>query len=128
MEEVFKKADNSDEINVDGENLRNLRFANNVAVFNNNNKIWKKNPKCEKKTPLKQSELKKSESWPKNTQGREEKKMTNHADSEDILIYQKKKPWKSDKIQEPRTNHTPQDTTKEEICARTRAAWCWKTR
>ena len=49
--------------------------------------MWKK------KTPLKQSELKKSESWPKNTQGREEKKKkTNHADSEDILIYQKTPP------------------------------------
>ena len=34
------------------------------------------------------------------------KYMTNHADSEDILIDQQKN-WKSDRIQIPRTNHTP---------------------
>ena len=42
MEEVFKKADISKGINVDGENLTNLRFADDVALFN------------EKKTPNKQ--------------------------------------------------------------------------
>ena len=32
-EEVFKKADISEGINVDGENLTNLRFADDVALF-----------------------------------------------------------------------------------------------
>ena len=34
MEEVFKKADISEGVNVDGENLTNLRFADDVALFN----------------------------------------------------------------------------------------------
>ena len=34
MKEVFKKADVSEGINVDGENLPNLGFANDVALFN----------------------------------------------------------------------------------------------
>ena len=34
MEEVFKKANISESINADGENLTNLRFANDVALFN----------------------------------------------------------------------------------------------
>ena len=33
MEEVFKKADISEGISVGGENLTNLRFANDVALF-----------------------------------------------------------------------------------------------
>ena len=33
MEEVFKKADITEGINVDGENLANLRFADDVALF-----------------------------------------------------------------------------------------------
>ena len=37
MEEVFKKADISGGVNVDGENLTNLRFADDVALFNKTN-------------------------------------------------------------------------------------------
>ena len=46
MEEVFKKADISEGVNVDGENLTNLRFADDVALFNETTKqIEKKNLK-----------------------------------------------------------------------------------
>ena len=41
MEEVFKKADISEGINVDGENLTNLRFADDAAIFNKQNKTNK---------------------------------------------------------------------------------------
>ena len=34
MEEVFKKVDISEGVNVDGEHLTNLRFADDVALFN----------------------------------------------------------------------------------------------
>ena len=34
MEKVFKKADSSERFTVDGENLTNLRFADDVALFN----------------------------------------------------------------------------------------------
>ena len=34
MEEVFKKADSSEDTNVDGENLTNLEFADDAALFN----------------------------------------------------------------------------------------------
>ena len=34
MEEVFKKADISEGVNVDGENFTNLRLADDVAHFN----------------------------------------------------------------------------------------------
>ena len=38
MEEVFKKADIFVGVNVDGENLTNLRFADDVALFNKTTK------------------------------------------------------------------------------------------
>ena len=38
MEEVFKKADISYGINADGENLTNLRFPDDVALFKEKNK------------------------------------------------------------------------------------------
>ena len=41
MEKVFKKADISEGINVDGENLTNLRFADDVALFNEKTKQMK---------------------------------------------------------------------------------------
>ena len=41
VEEVFEKADISEGISVDGENHTNLRFADDVAVFNKNAKEWK---------------------------------------------------------------------------------------
>ena len=56
MEEVFKKADISEGINVDGEKLTNLRSADNAALFNEKTKQMEKNT-------LKQSEIRKSESW-----------------------------------------------------------------
>ena len=62
MEEVFKKADISEGVNVDRENLTNLRFADDVSLFNKTTRQMKK-----KKTP-KQSKLRQSESWLKNTQ------------------------------------------------------------
>ena len=42
MEEVFKNADISEGINVDGENLTNLRFADDVALFNEKTKQMEK--------------------------------------------------------------------------------------
>ena len=60
MEEVFKKADISEGVNVDGENLTNLRFAYDVALFNETTKQMEKTPE--------QSKLRKPESWLKNTQ------------------------------------------------------------
>ena len=54
----------------------------------------------------------------------------NYSDSEGILIEQGRGGMKtSDKIQIPRTNYTPQNTTKEEKYARIRAAWsCFRER
>ena len=78
MEEIFKTADISEGVNVDGENLTNLRFADDVALFNETTK------QMEKKKPPEQSKLRKPESWLKG----KTKYMTNHADSEDILIDQ----------------------------------------
>ena len=42
MEEVFKKADISEGVNVDGESLTNLRFADDVALFNETRQMEKK--------------------------------------------------------------------------------------
>ena len=66
----------------------------------------------------KQSELRKSESWPRNTQ-RKTKYMANHADSEDILI---KKKFKVTDFKYLGQNTHLKDTAKEEIYARIRAA------
>ena len=44
MEAVFKRADISDGINVDGENLTNLRLADDVALFNEQSKQTQKKP------------------------------------------------------------------------------------
>ena len=41
MEEVFKKADISAEIDVDGETLTNLGFVDDVALFNKKQNEWK---------------------------------------------------------------------------------------
>ena len=51
-----------------------------MLLFSTTKQKWK---------TLKQSELRKSESWPKNTQGKTKYK-TSHADSENILMDQKK--------------------------------------
>ena len=60
MKEVFKKADISEGVNVDGESLTNLRFAGDVALFNETSKQMEKTHE--------QSKLRKPESWLKNTQ------------------------------------------------------------
>ena len=53
MKEVFKKAGISEVLDIDGENLTNLRFANDVALFSE-----KKQQQMEKKHLIfKQSEL-----------------------------------------------------------------------
>ena len=81
---------------------------------------FQRNNKTNGKT-LRQSELRKSESWLKIHQGKTEY-ITNHADSEDILTDQQK----NEKVTEfkylEQTTHL-KDTTKEEIYARIRAAW-----
>ena len=59
MEEVFKKADISEGVNVDGENLTNVRLADDVALFNETTKQMEKTPE--------QFKLRKPESWLKNT-------------------------------------------------------------
>ena len=59
MEEVFKKAEISGGVNVDGENLSNLRFADDVALLNETSKQMEKTHE--------QSKLRKHESWLKNT-------------------------------------------------------------
>ena len=43
MEEVFTKADISEGVNVDGENLTKLRFADDVALFNETTRLMEKN-------------------------------------------------------------------------------------
>ena len=55
-----RQTDISEGVNVDGENLTNLRFADDVALFNETTKQMEKT--------LKQSEHRKSESWLNNTQ------------------------------------------------------------
>ena len=97
MAEVFKK-DISEGVNVDGENLTNLRFADDVALFNETAKQMEKHLNNLSSESLKVGlKIHKGKT----------KYMTNHADSEDILIDQQKD-WKSDRIQIPRTNYTPQ--------------------
>ena len=76
MEEVFKKADISEGVNVDGENLNNLRFAD-VALFNETTNKWKKHLNRLNSESLKVGlKIHKGKT----------KYMTNHADSEDIII------------------------------------------
>ena len=41
MDEVFKKAEISEGVNVDGENLTNLRFADDVALVNETKQMEK---------------------------------------------------------------------------------------
>ena len=112
MEEVFKKADISERVNVDGENLTNLRFADDVAFFNETTK--------QMETHLNNLNSESLKVGLKIHKGKT-KYMTNHADSEDILIDQQK----IEKVTEfkylGQTTHL-KDTTKEEIYARIRAA------
>ena len=81
MEEVFKKADISERVNVDGENLTNLRFADDVALFNETTKQKEKHLNNLNSESLKVGlKIHKGKS----------KYMTNHADSEDIPTDQQK--------------------------------------
>ena len=117
MEEVFKKADISEGVNVDGENLTNLRFADDVAFFNETTKQMEKHLNNLNPESLKVGlKIHKGKT----------KYMTNHAHSEDILIDQQK----IEKVTEfkylRQTTHlkdTTKYTTKEEIYVRIRAAW-----
>ena len=113
MDEVFKKVDISEGVNVDGENLTNLRFADDVALFNETTKQMEKHLNNLNSESLKVGlKIHKGKT----------KYMTNHADSEDILIDQQK----IEKVTEIKylgqTTHL-KDTTKEEIYARIRAVW-----
>ena len=81
MEEVFKKADISYGANADGENLTNLRFADDVALFNETTKQMEKHLNNLNSESLKVGlKIHKGKT----------KYMTNHADSKDILIDQQK--------------------------------------
>ena len=81
MEEVFKKVEISEGVNVDGENLSNLRFADDVALFNETTKQMEKHLNNLNSESLKVGlKIHKGKT----------KYMTNHADSEDILIDQQK--------------------------------------
>ena len=64
MEKVSKMANILEGINVDEEHIINLRFTDDVALFN------EKQNKTNGKT-FKHSKLRKSESWPKNKQGKD---------------------------------------------------------
>ena len=81
MEEVFKKAEISEGVNVDGEDFTNLRFANDVALFNETTKQMDKHLNSLNSESMKVG-LK--------THNGKTKYITNHADSEDILIDQQK--------------------------------------
>ena len=113
MEEAFKKADISEGVNVDGKNLTNLRFADDVALFNETTKQMEKHLNNINSESLKVG-LKIHKGKTKYT--------TNHADSEDILIDQQK----IEKVTEfkylGQTIHL-EDTTKEEIYARMELFW-----
>ena len=113
MEEVFKKAEISEGVNVDGENLSNLRFADDGALLNETSKQMEKHMNNLNSESMKVGlKIHKGKT----------KYMTNYADNEDILIGQQK----IEKVTEfkylGQTTHL-KDTTKEEIYARIRAGW-----
>ena len=81
MEEVFQKADISEAVNVDGENLTYLRFADDIAIFNETTRQMEKHLNSLNSESLKVGlKLHKGKT----------RYMTNHADTEDILIDQQK--------------------------------------
>ena len=65
MEELFGKSDISKRINADGENLINLRFTDDVALFNEKRKQMERHLNSPN-----------SESWPRKTQGKENIQLT----------------------------------------------------
>ena len=113
MADVFKKADISEGVNVDGENLTNLRFADDVALLNETTKQMEKHLNNFNSESLKVGF--------KIHKGKTEY-MTNHADSEDILIDQHKIGKVTEFKYLGQTTHL-KDTTKEEIYGRIRVAW-----
>ena len=113
MKEVFKKAEISEAINVHGENLTNLRFADDVALFNEKTKQIEKH--------LNSLNLASLEVGLEIHKGKL-KYMTNHADSEDILIDREKLEKVTEFKYLGQTTHL-KDTTKEEIYAIIRTVW-----
>ena len=99
MEEVFKKAEISEGVNVNGENLSNLRFADDVVFLNGTTKQIEKHLNNLNSESLKVGlKIHKGKT----------KYMTNHADSEDILISKKLKKWQnSNTLDKPHTLKTP---------------------
>ena len=75
MEEVLQKADVSEGIGVNGENLTKIRFANDVVLFNEKNKTNKQT-----ETHLNSLNSENLRVWPKKYT-RERKYMTNHLPS-----------------------------------------------
>ena len=113
MEEVFKKAEISEGVNVNGENLSNLRFADDVALLNETTKQMEKHLNNLNSESMKVGlRIHKGKT----------KYMTNYADSEDILIGQQKLEKGTEFKYLGQTTHL-KDITKEEIYARIRAAW-----
>ena len=113
MEEVYRKTEISEGINGDGENLTNFSFADDFALLNKNSQqIQKHLNSLNSKSPKVGLKIHKGKT----------KYMTNHADTEYILIDQ----GKIEKVIEfkylGQTTHL-KDITKEELYARTRAAW-----
>ena len=80
-EEVFKKADISEGVNVDGENLTNLRFVDDAALFNETTRQMEKHLNSLNSESLKAG---------LNIHKGKTKYMTNYADNEEILIDQQK--------------------------------------
>ena len=113
MEEVFKKAGIPEDVQVDGQNLTNLRFAHDVALFNETTKHMENHLNSLNSESLKVG-LKMDKGKKKYT--------TNHADSEDILKDQQKVEKVTEFKYLGQATHL-KDTTKEEIYARIRAAW-----
>ena len=109
-----KKGDlDTEGVNVDGENLSNLRFADDVALLNETSKQMEKHMNNLNSESMKVGlKIHKGKT----------KYMTNYADNEDILIGQQK----IEKVTEfkylGQTTHL-KDTTKAEIYARIRAGW-----
>ena len=114
MEEVLKTVDISEGVNVDGENLTNLRFTDDLALFNETT-----TKQVEKHLNNLHSESLKVDL--KIYKGKT-KYMTNYADSEDILTDQQKIEKVTVFKYLRQTTHL-KDTTKEEIYTRIRAAW-----
>ena len=97
MEEVFKKAEISEGVSVDGENLSNLRFADDRALLN-------------EKTKQMEKHLNNLNSESLKVGLKIHKGKTKYYDKPCVQwrhINRSAKNGKSDRIQIPRTSHTP---------------------